>query len=58
MRWLASIIDSMKVNLSKLQQASGGQRRLARCSPWDHKESDTTEQLNNNDNNVVHLKLM
>ena len=24
-----------------------GQGSLVRCSPWDHKESDTTEQLNN-----------
>ena len=23
-----------------------GQGSLARCSPWGHKESDTTEQLN------------
>ena len=23
-----------------------GQRSLAACSPWDHKESDTTEGLN------------
>ena len=27
--------------------AGDGQGRLACCSPWDHKESDTTEQLNN-----------
>ena len=25
-----------------------GQGSLACCSPWDHKESDTAEQLNNN----------
>ena len=25
-----------------------GQGRLACCSPWGRKESDTTEQLNNN----------
>ena len=25
-----------------------GQGSLACCSPWGHKESDTTEQLNNN----------
>ena len=32
-------------------QTSGdgeGQESLACCSPWGHKESDTTEQLNNN----------
>ena len=27
-----------------------GQRSLACCCPWDHKESDMTEQLNNNHN--------
>ena len=27
---------------------SEGQRSLACCSPWGHKETDTTEQLNNN----------
>ena len=26
---------------------SGGQESLACCSPWDHKESDTTQQLKN-----------
>ena len=25
-----------------------GQGSLTCCSPWDHKESDTTQQLNNN----------
>ena len=25
-----------------------GQESLACCSPWGHKESDTTQQLNNN----------
>ena len=31
-----------------------GQGGLACCSPWGCKESDTTEQLNNN-NNIVAL---
>ena len=31
---------------------SEGQRSLARCSPWGHKEWDTTERLNNS--NKVH----
>ena len=31
-----------------------GQGSLACCSPWGHKESDTTEQLN--DNNKVRNK--
>ena len=44
MRWLDGIINSMDMSLSKLQELG----RLACCSPWSHKESDTTEQLNNN----------
>ena len=45
MRWLDSITDSMDMSLSKLQELvmSGS---LACCSPWDHKEWDTTEWLN------------
>ena len=38
----------------ELQQALGdgeGQERLARCSLWGCKESDTSERLNNNSNN-------
>ena len=36
----------------ELEQAVGdseGQGSLACCSPWGHKESDTTERLPNND---------
>ena len=29
---------------------SGGQRSLVHYSPWGHKESDMTYQLNNNNN--------
>ena len=51
MRWLDCITDSM-MNLSKLgKDVSGdteGQRNLVCCSPWGCKESDTTDQLNNN----------
>ena len=36
MRWLDSITDSMDMNLSK------GQGSLICCSPWGHKESDTS----------------
>ena len=35
----------------EFEQALGygeGQGGLACCSPWGHKESDTTEQVNNN----------
>ena len=40
MRWLDGITDLMNMSLSKL-------RDLVCCSPWGHKESDTTERLNN-----------
>ena len=47
MRWLDSIADSMNsVNLSKLQEIMK-EGSLGCCSPWGHKELDTTHQLNN-----------
>ena len=44
-RWLDGIVNLMDMSLSKLWDIveQGG---LACCSPWGHKESDTTEQLN------------
>ena len=43
MRWLDGITDSMGMNLSKLWEIdSEGQGSLEYCSPWGHKESDTT----------------
>ena len=45
MRWLDGITDSMAMSLSKLG-VGDGQGSLACCSPWRHKESDMTEQLN------------
>ena len=44
MRWLDGITDSLDMSLSKLQELGG----LACCSPLGRKESDMTEQLNNN----------
>ena len=44
MRWLYGI-----TNLMDMDQTLGvgdGQVSLACCSPWGHKESDTTERLN------------
>ena len=41
MIWLDGIINSMDMSLSKLGDGEG-QGSLACCSPWGHKESDTT----------------
>ena len=47
MRRLDGITDLMNMSLSKRQLGVGdGQRSLACCSPWGHKESDTTVGLN------------
>ena len=45
MRWLDGITDSMDMSFGWLW-VGDGQGGLACCSPWGHKESDTTEQLN------------
>ena len=52
-RWLDGITDSMDMShwLMSHHWLNGpgvgdGQEGLACCSPWGHKESDTTEQLN------------
>ena len=45
MRWLDGITDPMDMSLSKLG-VGDGQGGLVSCSPWGHKELDTTEQLN------------
>ena len=45
MRWLDGIIDWMDMSLGKLREFFG-QGGLVCCSPWGHKESDTTERLN------------
>ena len=42
-----------QLNGDEFEQALGdgeGQGSLACCSPWGHKESDMTEQMNNNKN--------
>ena len=43
MRWLDGITDSMDLSLEQALRDSEGQGSLAYCSPWGHKESDTTE---------------
>ena len=52
MRWLDGITNPMDVTLSKLRELSEGQGGLVCCCPWGCKESDMTEQLNNNNNQV------
>ena len=47
MRWLDGITNLMDTILSKLRQLTiDRQEGMACCSPWGHKESDTTERLN------------
>ena len=46
MRWLDGITDLMDVSLSKLRELVMDGGDLVCCDSWDHKESDTTEQLN------------
>ena len=45
-----------QLNGHEFEQALGvgGQGSLACCSPWGHKESDTTEQLNNNNQEGIY----
>ena len=47
-RWLDGITDSMDMSLSKLWDIVKEEGSLACCSPWGHRESKTTEWLNNN----------
>jgi len=51
MRWLDSVSVSMDMNLSKPWANSGGQRSLAYCSPWGHKELNTTLWVNSSNSN-------
>ena len=60
---LDGITNSMDMSLGKLLKIvkivrdSEGQGGLACCSPWGCKESDMTEQLNNNSNKCVSKQL-
>ena len=45
-KWLNGITESMDLCLNKLWD-SEGQRSLVCCSLWSHKQSDTTYQLSN-----------
>ena len=49
--WMAS----MDMSLSKLREIVKDRGSQVCCSPWGHKESDTTEQLNSNNFSVLRL---
>ena len=44
------------LEFAKTSGDSEGQGSLACCSPWGQKESDMTEQLNNNNNIIIIFK--
>ena len=43
MRWLDGITDLIDMSSRKLREMTERQGSLACCSPWGHKELDTTE---------------
>ena len=50
-----------QLNEHEFEQALGvgdGQGSLVCCSPWGHKESDTTYQLNNNNKTLTIIVLI
>ena len=53
MRWLDGITDAMNMNLGKNLGHGERQGGLACCSPWGHKESDMTGQLNSNNKKTL-----
>ena len=48
MRWLDDTTNSMDIEFKQALGDGGRQGSLACCSPWGHRESDKTEQMNNN----------
>ena len=52
MRWLEGIISSMDMSLRKLRDGED-QGSLVCCSPWGHKESDTTERLSTSSTGLI-----
>jgi len=53
---LDGITDSMDMSLSELWEMV--KDREVYCSPWSHKELDTTELLNNNKKQGVYRKYL
>ena len=54
MRRLDGVMDSMDTEFEQRLGDSEAQGRLACCSPWGHKESDSAERLNNKQFNKIH----
>ena len=56
------IIDSMDMSLGRLQETSEEQESLVCYSPWGLKESDTTEEMNNNNDystaNLIYFSII
>ena len=50
--WEDPLEKEMATHSCILTGKSHGQKNLAGYSPWDQKESDMTEQLNNNNNTI------
>ena len=48
MRWLDGMTNPREDELEQSLGDIEGKGSLVCCSPWGHKESDMTEQLNNN----------
>ena len=53
-RWLDGITDSLDINLGKLWELVMDREACRKCcSPWDLKDSDRSEQLNNSNYNLL-----
>ena len=52
MRCLDGIIHSMDMSSKQALGDNDGQGNVTCCSPWGRKESDRSEQLNNNNHHL------